>query len=497
MSKLFEKLEKINEREAAYDAALTLLQYDNETQAPIGAIENTSKIIGILSMEAYNLIVNDEVKNLLIELNEEKDLNEKQRKIVEKMKKEFDDMEKIPPNEYQEFTELVTKASSSWSDAKDKKDFKIFEEDLRNILVFQKKFAGYCKKENQGDYDYYLNENDEGFGVKECDEFFLKMKETIVPLMKEIKDKNDDIRDDFLYRSYDIGQQKEFCDMIAKYIGFDSEYGITGETEHPFTTSLHNKDVRFTNHFHENQFMSACFSAIHEGGHALFEMGVSDEYAMTPLGQIDSMAIHESQSRLYENNIGRSIEFWTPIWPSTVEMFPEQLSDVTLEEFIKAINKSYPSLIRTEADELTYSLHILIRYEIEKMMMDGSVDVSELPKIWNEKYEEYLGVVPKDDSEGVLQDIHWTSGVGYFPSYSVGSAISAQIMHQMKKDIDVNELLLKGDMDVIRNYLKDNVHQYGSYKKPKEVLKDLTGEEFNPQYYIDYLSEKYRKLYNI
>lgn len=497
MNNLFTKLEEINEKDAAYSAALTLLEYDNETQAPKGAIENTSKIIATLSMEAYNLIVNDEVKDLLKELSSDNTLNEKEKKIVEKMKKDFDTMEKIPANEYKAFSELVAKASNSWGEAKEKKNFAIFAPDLKKIIEYQKKFAGYCKKEEQSDYDYCLNENDEGFGVEECDEFFSKMKSTIVPLMKKIKDKNDDIRDDFLYKSYNIDKQKEFCDYLAEYIGFDSEYGITGETEHPFTTSLHNKDVRFTNHFHENEFMSACFSAIHEGGHALFEMGVSDDYTMTPLGQIDSMAIHESQSRLYENNIGRSIEFWTPLWPKAIELFPEQLKDVSLEEFIKAINKSYPSLIRTEADELTYSLHILIRYEIEKMMMEDDIDIDSLPKIWNDKYEEYLGVVPENDSEGVLQDIHWASGVGYFPSYSVGSAISAQIMNQMKKDIHVDDLLKNGDMLVIRNYLKENIHQYGSFKKPKEVLKDLTGEEFNPQYYIDYLNDKYKKLYNI
>lgn len=493
---MYEKLEKIIEKDTALNAAMALLEYDNETQAPKGALDNTSKIMGTLSALSYETVINDEVKNLLNDLVKE-DLTEIQAKTVKKMKKDFDKMEKIPADEYQAFSELQSKAQGSWQKAKAKSDYSIFEGDLTKLLMYQKKFAGYCKKDGQSDYDYWLNENDEGFGEEKCEEFFSLLKEKLLPLIKKIKDKNMNIKDDFLYKSYDINKQREFCDFLAKYIGFDTNCGITGEVEHPFTTSLHNKDVRFTNHFHENMFMSACLSAIHEGGHALFEQGVSDDLAMTPLGAIDSMAIHESQSRLYENNIARSKEFWIPIYPELVSTFPKQLKKVSIDEFVRAINKSTPSLIRTEADELTYSFHIMIRYEMEKLMIEGKVDMDDLPEIWNKKYEEYLGVIPENDSEGILQDVHWTGGIGYFPSYSVGSAISAQIMNQMRKDLDVDDILKSGELMPIRNYLKENVHRFGSSKTPNEILKNFTGEEFNPKYYVDYLTKKYTELYDL
>ena len=243
--------------------------------------------------------------------------------------------------------------------------------------------------------------------------------------------------------------------------------------------------------------ISAIFSAIHEGGHALYEQGVADELSGTPVGGGATTAMHESQSRLYENNLARTKEFWIPLWDKVVALFPEQLADVTLDEFYRGINKSTTGLIRTEADELTYALHIMIRYEIERMLFQGKLTVKELPQKWNAMYQEYLGVTPNTDTEGALQDIHWTGGFGYFPSYAIGSAISAQMMTAMEKALPVDELLSKGDLMPIRNYLKEHVHQYGGTKTSDEMLKEMTGEGFNPQYFIDYIIEKYTRIYDL
>lgn len=500
MSNLFQELQPIIDKSNAYNMAIALFSWDNETKAPKGAIDNTAKAMGILSMEAYHLMINDKVKGLLTKLNtpeEQKELSLNEKAIVKELKKSFDDMEKIPPEELEAFINLTTKAGHIWEDAKNTNNYLAFKDTLAEILRYSKKFAVYCKKENQSEYDYYLNENEEGFTAAICDDFFAKLKDSLVPFMKKVHAKNDLIRDDFLARSFDIEKQHQLCDMLADHIGFNRHYGITGETEHPFTLSLHNKDVRFTNHFHENMFISAVFSAIHEGGHALYEQGVADELSGTPVGGGATTAMHESQSRLYENNLARSKEFWIPLWDKVVALFPEQLSDVTLDEFYHAMNKSQPSLIRTEADELTYALHIMIRYELERMLFSGAITVEELPEKWNAMYHEYLGVTPTTDTEGVLQDVHWTGGFGYFPSYAIGSAISAQIMTAMKKSLNVDELLTNGDLMPIRNYLKEHVHQYGGTKTSDEMLKEMTGEGFNPQYFIDYIIEKYTKIYDL
>lgn len=243
---------------------------------------------------------------------------------------------------------------------------------------------------------------------------------------------------------------------------------------------------------------SSLFSVIHEAGHGIYELGVDDGLTQTFVGQGASMGMHESQSRFFENIIGRNAAFWVPLYSKVQEIFPEQLGHVSLEQFVEAINKVQPGLIRTEADELSYSLHVLVRYELEKMLIEEDLDVKELPKLWADKYEEYLGVRPGDVSEGVLQDIHWSQGsFGYFPSYALGSAFGAQMLAHMKKEMDFDGLLRDGDIDTIREYLREHIHRFGKIKTSRQLLKEMTGEDFDPRYYIDYLKEKYKKLYKI
>jgi carboxypeptidase Taq len=241
---------------------------------------------------------------------------------------------------------------------------------------------------------------------------------------------------------------------------------------------------------------SAIFSTIHEAGHAIYEMNVADELSLTPVGGGASCGMHESQSRFMENMIGRSYAFWEPIYGKVQEMFPKQLGQVSLEQFHKMINKVEPGLIRTESDELTYCLHVMIRYEIEKELIDGKLAVEDLPRIWNEKYEAYLGVKPETDTLGVLQDIHWSQGsIGYFPSYALGNAFAAQIYHTMEQELKIEDALRAGDLKVITDWLKEKIHRHGMVKKSRQLLQEITGEDFNPQYYIDYLKEKYESLY--
>jgi carboxypeptidase Taq len=492
----------------AFEAALTLFEWDSETLAPEESMVLTSKTIGILSNEYFTNLIQEDVKKLIEKLSEEKkqkELDFNQKAIVKNIKKTYEELEHIPPEEYQAYKEITAKASGIWEKAKEKKCFEDFAPCLEEIIKYQKKFVGYraeyAKKQGKGQimpYDILLNDFEEGFNMKLLDEFFQKIKEAVIPLLKEVAKRTDTIDKTYNYQYFDINKQKEFCNYVSSYVGFDYNRGVVAESAHPFTTNLHNRDVRITNHFFDHNLESAIFSIIHESGHGIYEMHIDDAITQTPVGGGTSMGMHESQSRFFENVIGRSKAFWIPLFPKLKDTFPEQLKDVSLEQFIKGINKSAPNLIRTEADELTYPLHIIIRYEIEKMIFAGDVEVKDLPKVWNQKYKEYMGITPQDDSEGILQDIHWAGGdFGYFPSYAIGSAIAAQIYHHMKSVMPMDKYLEEGNITPIREYLNNHIHKYGATKNTKEILKEIMQEELNADYYVTYLTDKYKNLYNL
>ena len=281
-------------------------------------------------------------------------------------------------------------------------------------------------------------------------------------------------------------------------LGLDRRYCGIAETEHPFTTNFNNKDVRITTHYHEDNVASSMYSVIHEGGHALYELGCDDCYNYTFLAGGVSTAIHESQSRFFENIIGRSEAFINSIYPKLQELFPEQLKDVSAETFYRAVNKVQPSLIRTEADELTYCLHIMVRYELEKQLISGELNVCNVPAQWNKLYKEYLGVDVPDDTRGCLQDTHWAGGmIGYFPSYALGSAYGPQMLSVMEKQRGaIAGEVARGDLSGVRSWLKENIHRYAGFYRPAELFKRACGE-FSAQYYTNYLVEKYTKLYGL
>ena len=289
----------------------------------------------------------------------------------------------------------------------------------------------------------------------------------------------------------------KFAKYLAAYVGFDFEKGLVETSEHPFTLNLNKNDVRLTTNNKRNIPFSTVFSIIHEAGHGIYEQQTGDELIDTLLGAGGTMGLHESQSRFMENIIGRNRAFWKPLYKKAMEFYPF-LKDITFEEFSKQINKIEPGLIRVEADELTYSLHIMIRYEIEKMIFAGEVSIDDLPKIWNQKMIEYLGIEPKNNSEGLMQDVHWYCGlIGYFPSYAIGNAYASQIYNTMKKDFDVEKALENQELNKITDWLGKKIHKYGKLKDTPEIIKEVTGEELNPKYYIDYLKEKYSKIYEI
>lgn len=497
MTNTFEQLKEYMDKVMAFQAALTLFEWDAETLAPEESMNYTAKTIGILSNEYFTNLINEKVKALLVKLSEE-DLNVNEKAIVKQMKKSYEEMELIPPKEYQALKELTAKASGIWAKAKKNQNFGEYAPILDEIITYQKKFAGYRVKANENPYDILLNDFEEGFNTEILDIFFDKIKNAVVPLLKEVTKKESFIDKSYNYQDFDVNKQKEFCNYLSEYVGFDKSKGVIAESAHPFTMNIHNHDVRITNHFHRNNLESAIFSIIHESGHGIYEMNIDDEITQTPVGGGTSMGMHESQSRFFENIIGRSESFWIPIYEKLKGTFPEQLKDITLDHFIKGINKSQPSLIRTEADELSYSLHIIIRYEIEKMIFNNEITNRDLPRVWNQKYEEYLGITPQNDGVGVLQDIHWSGGsFGYFPSYAIGSAIAAQIYYHMKEKMPFDQYLREGNLSPIREYLKEHIHKFGGTKTTNELLREMMQEELNADYYVKYLTEKYTKLYDL
>lgn len=491
MNQSFETLNQYLEKAMALQSAMVLFEWDAETQAPKEAGPYTAKTIGALSSQYKAVITDKKVGKLLKECRREGNLSEAEEAIVRETAEEADKLSCIPDQEYREFAELTASATKIWAAAREADDFQAFAPTLKKIVDFQKKFASYQAKRGQKLYDVMLDNYEKGFNMKELDRFFGELKKELVPLLKTAAKSGEKTGDDFLSAGYPQEAQEKAARFLAEYVGFEFDKGVLATSAHPFTTNLHNHDVRLTTHYGK-RIDSSIFSVIHETGHALYELGIRDELTQTPAGQGTSMGMHESQSRFFENMVGRNEAFWEPIYEKVAGFFGPPLTGVDLKDFMKAVNKVTPGLIRTEADELSYSLHVMVRYEMEKLMIEEDIPVDELPELWNKKYEEYLGVRPKSAKDGILQDIHWSQGsFGYFPSYALGNAFGAQLYHYMKQTMDFDALLREGRLDVIRGWMRDNVHQYGKLKTSRQILKDATGEDFTPKYYIEYLKEKY------
>lgn len=495
MSHLYERLRPRLDKLAALNATLEFYQWDMETLAPEKAEELTSRLVGVLSNEFYETLLDPETEHLMTELEKpeaQEKLSAEEKAILHQLRRQFDRTKPIPAKEYREYHELILRSALVWARARKNNDFNLFAPMLEKVIAYKKKLCSYIKKEGENPYDVLLAEYEPCLTTKELDQFFDYLKRELIPLIQKVTKRHEKVQDDFVFMDYDIEKQKEFCNFILEYIGFEFEKGVIAESAHPFTTNLHNNDVRITNHFTENGFIGSLFSAIHEGGHGIYEMNISDKLTLTLAGTGASMAMHESQSRFYENNVGRSKEFWEPIYDKLTATFPDQLGQVTIEQFIAGINKVKPGLIRIDADELTYPMHIAIRYELEKMIFNDEITVEELPEQWNKKYEELLGVRPDSDAKGVLQDTHWSCGdFGYFPSYAVGSAIAAEIFYHLLEKEELNSNLRNGNMKAIKDYLHEHIHQYGMMYDMNELLLQMTKEKFNPSYYVRYLKEKF------
>lgn len=482
----------------AISYALYLISWDAETEAPSNSVDERSKQIGILSEMSYKLERSEEYISIVKSLYEQRDNLDELLKIeIKKVYKELMQSLKIPMNELVEYSILLSKSHPIWVEAKTKSDFNIFKDTLKEIIDFNKRQVKYLETDELKGYDVLLDQYEEGMTKEKYDKFFNLLKSEIVPLVKKISSLKKE-PNKLLMRTFSVEKQKVFADYIMDVMCYDKTRGLMKESEHPFTSGFGTTDVRVTNHYYEDLLLSSIFSAIHELGHATYEQQCDSSLNDTLLTGGTSMAMHESQSRFYENIVGRSYSFWVKHYSKLQEIFYEELKDITLEEFYLYANEVECSLIRTEADELTYPLHVMVRYEIEKMIIEGDVNIEKLPSIWNQLYKEYLGIDVPNDKLGILQDVHWAGGsFGYFPTYALGSAYGAQLLHAMKKDLNFDEAISKDNLKIINEWLKYKIHQYGQTKTPDELLKSATGESFDANYFVEYLKNKFKTIYKL
>ncbi len=484
---------------SAYNEALGLMFWDLRTGAPKNGVEQRSEVIGMLSSELFEMSTSSEMAAYLAKLSPEMDqLDDMTQKLLEECQKEYDRNKKIPASEYREYVVLQSKAEGIWEDAKEKADFTMFQPYLEKLVAYTKRFIDYWGYEDNK-YNTLLDMYEPGVTVEVLDKVFGDLRDQIVPLVHKISESENKPGTDFLFEHFPKAKQKGFSLKVLEQMGYDFNSGRLDETVHPFAIGLNPGDVRVTTKYDEKDWRTAVFGTIHEGGHALYEQNISKDLIGTPLCTGTSMGIHESQSLFYENFVGRDYAFWKQNYSLLKDFSTGQFDSVELDDFYRAINESKPSLIRIEADELTYALHIIIRYEIEKGLFNDEIEVKDLPEIWNRKYEEYLGIQPSHNGEGVLQDVHWAGGsFGYFPSYALGYMYAAQFKRAMLKDLPhYDDLLEQGDLGPIREWLTTNVHQWGKMKKPLEIIREVTGEGLNAQYLAEYLTDKYSKVYSL
>ncbi len=491
------RMNELQTAQQAYNHAMGVLSLDGETAAPSASARGRGDSMGYLSGVTYKLLVNDEVKEALETILANPDsVTPTQRRQAELFKEEYDDSVRIPMEEVIEYSTLISNAGAVWHEAKEKDDYASFAPYLEKIIDFNRRFAAY-KDSGKPAYDVLLDGYEKGASTATLDPFFGLLREKLSPVIRTVAEKPaPDVS--FLQQRFPIGDQRVFSDRLMQMMGIPRDRCGIAETEHPFTTNFNKWDVRITTNYAEMDVADSMYSVIHEGGHALYELGTADEIQFTNLASGASMGLHESQSRFYENIIGRSLPFCRALLPLMQEVFPIQMKGVTPEALYAAVNKSSPSLIRTMADELTYAQHIAIRYEMEKRMMNGDVKVAELPALWNSLYKEYLGVTVPNDREGILQDVHWSGGmIGYFPSYALGSAYGVQMLAAMEKDFDPWAQVEKGDLSGVTAWLGERIHRHGKLLTPPELLHSAIGTDFDPNCYVDYLVKKYSALYQL
>lgn len=481
---------------AHLNSAIALLSWDQEIYMPEKGSSVRAQQFSTLSTLVHEMSTEAKFENLVNYLLAKSSFGFKETRNLEETKESIEQNKKLSSEFIQKSAITRSEAFQAWENARRKENYQVFAPTLKKIVELEREkaeYLGYIKNP----YDSLLNLYEKKLTVAKLENIFKEVKQQIVPLIKQIKNQNQ-VDDSFLHQFFDKDKQFDFSIEVLKLMGYDFKAGRQDISTHPFTINFNAQDVRVTTRINQNDISEVIWSTIHEGGHGLYEQGLLPNHYGLPSGEYVSLGIHESQSRIWENNLGRGKHWWEHIYPKLQSVFPQQLSSVSLDEFYKAINKVEPSLIRTSSDELTYHVHVMIRYEIEKALLEGNVEVEDLEVVWNEKYTDYLGVTPKKPTEGILQDIHWSHGsLGYFPTYSLGSFYAAQFYAQAKKDIGNLEVQLRnGEVSEFLLLMRKNIHQHGKLFGADQLCEKFTGETLNIKHFVTYAKEKYGAIYN-
>ncbi len=498
MEEKFTELRRLLARVGDLNAAADVLEWDQETYMPPGAAAVRAQQIATLRKLAHEYLTADEIGNLLSDLSAQ--LNghapdSLEASLIRVSRRDYDRATRVPARLIAEMAEAVGLAKHAWKMARETNAFDTFAPHLERLVELNLQKAEALGYEDRL-YDALLDEYELGMRTSDVERIFESLRAELVPIVQAIAEQPQP-DDSFLHRHFDSRKQWNFTLEVLRDLGYDFNRGRQDVSAHPFSTSFAITDVRVTTRVNENYFPTALFGSMHEAGHAMYEQGIDPSLERTPLAAGTSLGMHESQSRLWENQVGRSLAFWTHYYPKLRQIFPEQLSDVSLEAFHRALNRVQPSLIRVEADEVTYNLHIMLRFELENALVERQIAIRDLPDLWNARMEEYLGILPDSDANGVLQDIHWSLGtLGYFPTYALGNLMSAQLFGQAKEDVpDLDDQIASGRFDGLLGWLREHVHRYGRELTATQILERATGEGLQARSWLAYIRARYSHIY--
>ncbi len=499
-----EEIQALNARLADVinlNAAAALLSWDQQTYMPPGGAAARAEQLATLSKLSHELFVAEETGRLIEEAESivaGLDGDSDAAALVRVVRHDYDIQTKLPTDLVEAIARETTLAHEVWAKARAENDFAAFAPTLEKIYDLMRRKAEALGYEDRP-YDALLDEYEPGMKTAEVEALFAGLREELVPFVAAIFDRLDRVDSSVLHKQYDVDKQAEFGLMVIEQLGYDMTRGRQDKAVHPFTTNFSINDVRITTRYYPDYLPTALFGSIHEAGHAMYEQGSAQKYEGTALAGGVSLGVHESQSRLWENIVGRSKGFWKYYYPRLQETFPQQLGSLSLDEFYHVINAVSRSLIRVEADEVTYNLHIMLRFELENDLLEGKLAVRDAPDAWNSKMEQYLGIVPPDDSKGILQDVHWSSGlVGYFPTYSLGNFLSVQYWDQALQDNpSIPAEIERGNFEPLLTWLRENIHQYGRKYWPQELTERVTGEKIQTRSFMRYLKAKYSEIYDL
>ena len=483
--------------------ARAILGWDQHTKMPPKAGEIRAEQLGTLDHLSHELFISDEIGELLEQVGSEEeglDPDSIEASLIRVTRRDYEKAKRVPSDLRAELTRAGAIALSAWVEAREKSDFSIFLPYLKRNLELQHEYiACFEGLGYETEYDVLLDDFDEGMKTSEVQTVLNELKRELIPFIAEIGERSDLVDDSSLRGNFPIEAQRSFALELLERIGFDHESWRLDPTVHPFAMSAATTDIRLTTRYDETDLGVSLFATIHEFGHGFYEANVDPALERTPLSQVSSMSLHESQSRMWENLVGRSLPFWRFFYPRLQAVFPKQFGNVDLDAYYRAINKVQPSLIRVEADEATYNLHVILRFELEQQMLSGELPLEDLPEAWNARMAEYLGIEVPDDARGVLQDVHWSGGaIGYFPTYSLGNVVSVQLWEQLRAEIpDLDSQLERGEFSELAGWLRENLHRDGRKYTSRETLERITGGGMDPGPYLRYLREKLGEIYGL